>query len=74
MNCFMGGSQVRRYPDDRAGLLLPPPPPPGADGEEEAAGRFDLACVNFDLDDDMMMSTEEGAELLTMYVQGDFIQ
>lgn len=64
---------MRRYPDDRAGLLLPPPPP-GADGEEEAAGRFDLACVNFDLDDDMMMSTEEGAELLTMYVQGDFIQ
>jgi hypothetical protein len=73
MNCFMGGSQVRRYPDDRAGLLLPPPPPPGADGEEEAAGRFDLACVNFDLDDDMMMSTEEGGRV-TYYVQGDFIQ
>jgi hypothetical protein len=66
MNCFMGGSQVRRYPDDRAGLLLPPPPP-GADGEEEAAGRFDLACVNFDLDDDMMMSTEEGGRV-TYYV------
>ena len=47
MNCFMGGSHVRRYPDDRAGL-----PPPGADGE--AAGRFDLAFVDFDLDDDMM--------------------
>ena len=52
---------MRRYPDDRAGLLLPPPPPPGADGEEEeAAGRFDLAFVDFDLDDDMIMSTEEG--------------
>ena len=44
-----------------------------ADGEEEAAGRFDLACVNFDLDDDMMMSTEEGGRV-TYYVQGDFIQ
>jgi len=44
MNCFAGGSHVRRNPDDRDA-----PPPPGDFGE----ARFDLDFTVLDLEEDM---------------------